>query len=230
MNDKTQTFEFDIAETEKPIQNRSENDEYSEARRNKEHLQKRRKEEKGNGGLIALVIILVVLLIAAIVTGIFILKAPQEAKLPADEIVIEEPENEEEVPPEVQNVTLSCNIIFYAESVISKDGSYTVLADLYDEGMFKFDNKKLTIDGETEIRQDGKRMTPRSLIYIIENSGGNRTVFEGEINEADGRILSISYSAPVEEEEVPETEGEVIEEAEIIVEEGEESIGGEVIE
>jgi len=70
--------------------------------------------------------------------------------------------------------------------------------------MYKFDNKKLIINGETDIRQDGKRLTPRALIYIIENSGGDMPVFEGEIKEEDGSVISLSFEAPPEEEEIPE--------------------------
>ncbi len=207
--DKTQTFKFDPLKEEKPQQNRVSDDEFSAARRGQSNENYHRKEEKGNGALIAVAIVLAVLLIGAIVAGIFILKAEKEPQKPLDEVIIEKEPQEEEEPPEVQNVSLSCNIVFYPESVIAKDGGYTVLADLYDDGMYKFDNKKLIINGETDIRQDGKRLTPRALVYIIENSGGDMPVFEGEIKEEDGSVISLSFEAPAEEEipeEVPEEE------------------------
>ena len=208
-DDKTQTFKFDPILEEKPQQNRVSDDEFSAARRGKNYENYRRKEEKGNGALVAIAIILAVLLIGAIVAGIFILKGDKEPQNPLDEVIIEKEPEEEEEPPEVQNVSLSCNIVFYPESVIAKDGGYTILADLYDDGMYKFDNKKLIINGETDIRQDGKRLTPRALIYIIENSGGDMPVFEGEIREEDGSVISLSFEAPAEEEipeELPEGE------------------------
>ena len=230
-DDKTQTFKFDPISEEKPQRNRVSDDEFSAARRGKSYENYNRKEEKGNVALIVVAIILAVLLIGVIVAGIFILKTDNEAEPPVENEIILEEEKEEE-PPEVLNVTTMCNIIFYPESVIAKDGGYSLLADLYDEEMYKFDNRKLIINDDTDIRQDGKRLTPRALIYIIENSGGDMPVFEGEIREEDGAIVSISFEAP-QEEEIPEEEipQEVIPEEETPSEEiPEEATGGEVIE
>lgn len=213
-DDKTETFEFRPVRDEKPQIRRSENDEYSAARKN-DNYEKR--EEKSSKGLVYVAIILAVLLIAAIVAGIFILKPEKQEEPPVEEnITVNLPEEEEEKEEEeVKNITVSCSMVFYSDSVIKKNGGYTVLADLYDSEFYKFDNRKLTINEDTDIRESGKRLSAEALIYLIESMGGEGIVFDGEIKEEDGTVLSISFDGGFreelekEEEENP-SEGEVI--------------------
>jgi len=203
--DKTETFKFRPVKEQKPQVNRRENDEYSAARRSNAYLNE---EEKGSRALVYVAVILSVLLVGVIVAGIFILKPQKE-----EEINIPEEENvviidDEEEKEEEKNLTLSCSIVFYSDSVIKRAGIYTVLADLYDKDFYKFDNRKLVIDDATEIREDGKRLSPEALIYIIENMGGEGIVFEGEIDENDGTVIKISFDGSFREEiEEEPTEG-----------------------
>lgn len=219
-NDKTQTFKFRPVREDKPQVNRSEDDEYSAARKNHEN----EKREEGSGNALTYVaIILAVLLIAAIIAGIFILrpKDEPEQKLPEDNIAVTLPEEEEETE-EKKDITVSCSMVFYSDSVIKKDGGYTILADLYDTDFYKFDNRKLIINDDTDIREDGKRLSADALIYLIESMAGEGIVFDGEIKEEDGTVLSITFDGSFREEmEQPgeETEGEGEEETPSVGEE-----------
>ena len=206
-DDKTQTFEFDAVIEEKPQQNRSAGDEYSAARRSKPY-EAPQKKEKGNGGLIAVAIILAILLVAVIIVGIFLLKADKNPLVKDPNPPITENLPEEEIPEE--SIILECSMVFYPDSIMRKNGEYTVLADLYDDGFYKFDNRKLIINDETQIRESGKRLSAQALAYLVENSGGDSIVFDGEIRDEDGVILTLTFETPVEEE-IPEDEIEIIE-------------------
>ena len=207
-NDKTQTFEFHPVKDEKPQKNRSENDEYSAARRNKSY---EKEEASRSSALIYVAVILAVILIAAVIAGIFILRPANEPQqnLPENDnvAVLPNEKEEEEEPTEEKNITVSCSMVFYSDSVIKKDNGYTVLADLYDKDFYKFDNRKLIINDDTDIREDGKRLSADALIYLIESMAGEGFVFDGEIREDDSVVLSIDFDGSFREEmENPEEE------------------------
>ncbi len=223
-DEKAQTFKFDPVKEEKiqekPQQNRRENDEFSAARKGYGDYEQSYsgKKEKGNGGLIAIACILTVILVVVIVGGIFILKNDNNPQLPAGEEVtpsLPEEEIPEEIP-EVMNASVLCNIVFYSDSIMVNDGEYTILADLYDDQMYKFESKKLIIGKETDIRQDGVRITPQAFSYIIENTGGEKIVYEGEVRERDGVVLAISFESLFEEEPEEDDEEENQEEDETL--------------
>lgn len=205
-NDKTQTFKFNPVKDEKPQINRSEDDEYSVARKNTSYG---KAEERGSSTLVYVAIILAILLIAAVVAGIFILNKDNNSKqnMPEQNIAAPIPEEEEEQPQKEENITISCSMVFYSDSVIKKNGGYTILADLYDKDFYKFDNRKLTINDDTDIREEGKRLSADALIYLVESMGGEGIVFDGEIKEEDGTVISISFDGSFREEiENPEEE------------------------
>ena len=214
--DKGDTFRFRPGE-DKPQINRSENDEYSSARRSKAYEE----EEKSSNILPYVAIILAILLIIAIVAGIFILKQEKEPEnnIPENDTVtvIDEDENEEE---EEINITLVCSMVFDSSRVYKTDDGYAVLADLYDKDFYSFDSRKLIINEETDIRESGKRISKDALIYLIRDTAGDAIIFDGEIRESDNTLLSISFDSSVlenpeedlpEEETNPPSEGEVSE-------------------
>lgn len=205
-NDKSETFEFKPMREEKPQLNRRENDVYSSARRSVQH----KKEDEGNNRtLVYVAIILAVLLIASLIAGIFILKSGknEENTPPVEENLIIGEDEEEEEPEENKEIVVECSMIFYADSVIKKNGEYTVLADLYDKNFYKFDNRKLVITKDTLIKEDGKRLSMDALIYLVESMAGEGIVFEGEIRDEDNVVLSISFDGSFREEieEEPQT-------------------------
>lgn len=205
--DKGDTFRFRPGE-EKPQINRSENDEYSNARKNREYEE----EEKSSNILPYIAIVLAILLIIAVVAGIFILKqgkVPQN-NVPENEEVIKIPEEEEEKEEEEEpEITLVCSMVFDSSRIYKNGEEYAVLADLYDKDFYSFDSRKLIINEETDIRESGKRISKDALIYIIRNTAGDAIVFDGEIRESDNTVLSISFDSSVLEEPEEETpEGE----------------------
>lgn len=210
-NDKSKTVEFrPIKETKQQV-NRKENDVYSTARKSKVY------EERGetqNKSLIYLAIVLAVLLIVAIIAGVIILgrgNKSSDENVPAEDIIeaLEElPEEEEE-----KEVILECQVVFYGDSVIKKENGYTILADMYDSEFKKIDNRKLVINSETQIRENGKRLSAEGLVYAVESMAGEGIVFDGQIRESDNVVLKLSYEGsfreeaeeePPEEEETPE--------------------------
>ncbi len=227
--DNGDTFRFRPGEGEKKPQiNRSENDEYSSARRNKVYEE----EEKSSNMLPYIAIILAVLLIIAVVAGIFILKKGKEPQnnIPEDETVIKIPEDEEEEEEEEPEITLVCSMVFDSSRVYKTDDGYAVLADLYDKDFYSFDSRKLIINEETDIRESGKRISKDALIYIIRNTAGDAIVFDGEIRESDNTVLSISFDSSVLEEPEEDSPGEENppKEPEETPEEGEGNIEGTV--
>ena len=229
--DNGDTFRFRPGE-EKPQINRSENDEYSNARRNKAYEE----EEKSSNILPYIAIVLAVLLIIAVVAGIFILKQGKEPQnnIPEDEEVIKIPEDEEEEEEEPE-ITLVCSMVFDSSRIYKNGDGYAILADLYDKDFYSFDSRKLIINEETDIRESGKRISKDALIYIIRNTAGDAIVFDGEIRESDNTILSISFDSSVleePEEETPEEdtpkEENPPQESEKTPEEGEGNIEGNV--
>ena len=221
-DDKTQTFQFEAVkeepQTTKPQQNRSQNDEFTAARKGRGYEIYDRKE-KSNAALIGIASALTVLLVITIVVGIFILKSDNENPQNEGNSIVQNETSQEPTDkeiPEIQNLTVACKMVFYGVGTRENNGEYIARADLYDQEMYQFDSRDIIIDEDTDIRQDGKRLTPQALVYLIENSGGESIVFEGEIKDEDGRAISISFETPVIEEpqeenteEPTEEEGEV---------------------
>lgn len=204
-NDKEDTFVFQPEEREKkPQLDRSGYDEYSNARRGVSY----ETEDTSSKKLLYIAIALAVLLIIAVVAGIFILNAGKEPNnnIPENEIVGVIPEDEEEEEEEAPEITLVCSMVFDSTSVFKRDEGYTVLADLYDKDFYKFDNRKLIINKDTDIREKGKRVSAEALIYLIENMAGDAIVFDGEIRESDNTLISISFDSSEWEEETPPEE------------------------
>ena len=202
-NDKEDTFVFQPEQREKkPQLDRSGYDEYSNARRGVSY----ETEDTSSKKLLYIAIALAVLLIIAVVAGIFILNAGKEPNnnIPENEIegVLPEEEEEEEAP----EITLVCSMVFDSSSVFKRDEGYTVLADLYDKDFYKFDNRKLIINDDTDIREKGKRVSADALVYLIENMAGDAIIFDGEIRESDNTLISISFDSSEWEEETPPEE------------------------
>lgn len=219
-NDKSKTLQFNPLKEEKKHLNRAEGDLYSAKRKNNANIREE-KEDKSGKILIYMAIILAVMLIAAVTVGIMILskdnkKAEEnpseiESIIEEEEILPEEEEKEEEV-------ISSYDIVFYGDSVIKKEDYYSVLADLYDSSFNKKDNRKLIINEETDIRENGKRLSAEGLIYAIESMAGEGIIFEGKIRESDNVLLSVSYEGSFREEAEEPSEEETQKE-EIIPEE-----------
>ena len=197
-NDKSKTVEFRPIKENKEHVNRKENDVYSNARKSNVYEEM---EETQNKPLIILAIVLAVLLIVAIIAGVIILgrgnNGEEENIFPEDIIDVQEdlPEEEEE-----KEVILDCQIVFYGDSVIKKDDGYTILADMYDSEFKKIDNRKLVINSETQIRENGKRLSAEGLIYAVESMAGEGIVFDGQIRESDNVVLKLSYEGSFREE------------------------------
>ena len=214
--DNSETMQFDAIKEEpeavKPQQTRSQNDEFTAARRGRGY-EIHSKKDGGNGALIAVICILSVLLVGAIVTTIFILKGDKDEPQPQnDEAIVEnqeyeeeESEEEEEVP-EVQNTVISCGLVFYPGTIKEKeDGSYKIKADFLDSDGEVFETKRIFINEETDIRQDGERLALEGFIYYIEETNsGDKIIFKGEIKEEDDVALAISFETPPPEEEPEE--------------------------
>lgn len=213
-NDKSKTVEFRPIKEKKQQVNRKENDVYSNARKSKVYEEA---EETQNKSLIILAIVLAVLLIVAIIAGVIILGRGNnglEEKLPTEDII----DIEEEIPEEEEEkeVITECQIVFYGDSVIKKENGYTILADLYDGEFKKIDNRKLVINSETQIRENGKRLSAEGLIYAVESMAGEGIVFDGKIRESDNVVLKLSYEGSFREEAEeapPEEEEETTENA-----------------
>ncbi len=220
MNDfeeKDQTMKFDAVkdapQPPKPQRNRSQNDEFTAAR-NGRGYEIYHKKERGNGALIAVACILAVLLIATIAVAIVILKADKEApQMQNDGAIVKENDedvSEEEEIPEIQNKIISCDLVFHPETIEEEDGAYTIKADFFDQKMNLFESREVIINKETDIRQDGERLAVEGFIYIIENSGGDQTIFKGEVREEDGAVVAISFESLPEEVETEEAEEETV--------------------
>ncbi len=237
--DNSETMQFDAVKEEpeavKPQQNRSQNDEFTAARRGRGY-EIHSKKESGNGALIAVICILTVLLVGAIVTGILILKNDKEEPQPQnDEAIVEnqeeeEEEFEEEEIPEVQNTVISCSLVFYPETVKEQDdGSYKIKADFLDPDGEVFETKRIFINEDTDIRQDGERLALEGFIYYIEETNsGDKIIFKGEIKEEDNVAVVISFETPPPEEE-PEEIPEETPETEFIEGDAEEESGEEAV-
>lgn len=201
-NDKSDTFEFDPMKDNKPRVERAASDPYTSARKNNPP---ERREEKNGRALLYVAIILAVLLVISVVLTVFILKNDQSDPIPPEngETVIQE--EEEEPSEEEPEIILECTVTFYSDSVIKQGDTYTVLADLYDGELYKFDNRKLTISSETDIREKGgKRINKDALIYLIEEMAGESLAFSAEIREEDNVLLSVTFDESIANTEEPE--------------------------
>lgn len=217
MNDKDNTFIFKPDEIEiledKPHIDRSPRDEYSRARRTKAH-----QEEKPSILPYVAVGLAVVLLITVII-GVLMLRGDisfrKETEEPPAPPVIEVEEEEKMEEEEVQT-TQKWEITFDPDGVyhMESGNGYAVFADWYDASGKKVNSrKKVYITSETDIRDNGKRISADAFIYIIKNQGGSSVFFQSEVETESDKIISITYDSRGFEEEEPEeipeeTEGE----------------------
>lgn len=203
-DDNSKTLQFEAVKDEpeivKPQQNRNVNDEFSAARKGRGY-EINEKKESGNGVLIALICVLTVLLIGAIVLAVFVIKGDKKAPQPETEEAVVEKTEEEEVP-EVQNTTISCDLVFYPKTMTEKDdGSYRVKVDFLDSDGAISKTERIFINEDTDIRQDGERLALEGFLYYMETAeNGDEIVFKGEISEEDLIAITLSFQTPVEEE------------------------------
>ena len=205
-NDKSDTIKFEPVKRE--MQKRSENDRYSEKR----SLPPETEEYDDNTGssdknLKLAVVGLTAIIIVVILAGIFIIggfeRRSKTEDIPeeiTDEIIIEEEENEE-----ITDDPEEFDIVFYGESIKNRDGRVEIKADLYDGDFNKVDTKKIIINSSTKIRENGKRITPEGLCYIVESFTGDMIIFKGLIRD-DGYAESLSFDGSFKEEIQEETE------------------------
>ena len=211
-DDNSKTLQFEAVKDEpeivKPQQNRNVNDEFSVARKGRGY-EINEKKESGNGVLIALICVLTVLLIGAIVLAVFVIKGDKKAPQPETEEAVVEKTEEEEVP-EVQNTTISCDLVFYPKTMTEKDdGSYRVKVDFLDSDGAISKTERIFINEDTDIRQDGERLALEGFLYYMETAeNGDEIVFKGEISEEDLIAITLSFQTPVEEEIVSEEQTE----------------------
>ena len=217
MNDKDNTFIFKPDEIEiledKPHIDRSPRDEYSRAR-----ITKARKEEEKPSILPYVAVGLAVVLLITAIMGVLVLrgdisfrKETEEPPTPPVVEVEEEEEPEEEVQPTQKwEITFDPDGVYHMES----GNGYAVFADWYDASGKKVNSrKKVYITSETDIRDNGKRISADAFIYIIKNQGGSSVFFQSEVETESDKVLSIIYDSRGFEEEEPEvfpeeTEGE----------------------
>lgn len=218
MNDKDNTFIFKPDEIEiledKPHVDRSPRDEYSRAR-----ITKARKEEEKPSILPYVAVGLAVVLLITVVLGVLVLRGDisfrKETEDPPIPPVIEV-EEEEEPEEEVVETTQKWEITFDPDGVyhMESGNGYAVFADWYDASGKKVNSrKKVYITSETDIRDNGKRISADAFIYIIKNQGGSSVFFQSEVETESDKIISITYDSRGFEEEEPEelpeeTEGE----------------------
>ena len=210
MNDKDNTFIFKPDEIEiledKPHIDRSPRDEYSRAR-----ITKARKEEEKPSILPYVAVGLAVVLLITVIMGVLVLrgdisfrKETEEPPTPPVIEVEEEEEPEEEVQPTQKwEITFDPEGIYHMES----GNGYVVFADWYDASGKKVNSrKKVYITSETDIRDNGKRISADAFIYIIKNQGGSSVFFQSEVETESDKILSITYDSRGFAEEEPEIE------------------------
>ena len=206
MNDKDNTFIFKPDEIEiledKPHVDRSPRDEYSRAR-----ITKARKEEEKPSILPYVAVGLAVVLLITVVLGVLVLRGDisfrKETEEPPTPPVIEVEEPEEEVVETTQKweITFDPDGVYHMES----GNGYAVFADWYDASGKKVNSrKKVYITEETDIRDNGKRISADAFIYIIKNQGGSSVFFQSEVETESDKILSITYDSRGFEEEEPE--------------------------
>lgn len=218
MNDKDNTFIFKPDEIEvledKPHIDRSPRDEYSRAR-----ITKARKEEEKPSILPYVAVGLAVVLLITVILGVLVLRGDISFRKETEELPIPpvvQVEEEEEPEEEIVETTQKWEITFDPDGVyhMESGNGYAVFADWYDASGKKVNSrKKVYITSETDIRDNGKRISADAFIYIIKNQGGSSVFFQSEVEMESDKILSITYDSRGFEEEEPEeipeeTEGE----------------------
>lgn len=231
-DEKSKTLKFTpAASSQKENLNRDGKDIYSTARKTPTYsFDDEEEDDRGSDKkLVYTSIILAVVLVAVIIAGIFIIKGTGTKK-PEEDIKIDVTEQEEalkqdaeeekEVKEEVK--INSYSLVFYGDSIINKGDYYTILADFYDASMKKVDNRKVIVNSETVIRENGKRITPEGLVYVVEGLAGEGIVFDCEVRESDNFAVKISYEGifkeELEEEPAPDVPDETHQEGEDVSE------------
>ncbi len=207
MNDKDNTFIFEPEENIKPHIDRTEGDKYSSERRGVY-----KKEEEKISPLAYVAVGLAAVLIITIIIGIIVLNSegnkgefntPQNGTEDLTGVdITNDDEPEEEKPETVTYYGLIFNDdrIFLLES---GDG-YAISADLYDNNGKKVETRRVRVTEETEIRDNGQRISLDAFISVIENQGGDKNLFGSEIREDDSVVIYIAYDSRTFEEEIPE--------------------------
>lgn len=209
-NDKDQTIEFRPQKDDKEYISRGEENIYSEGRKSNVHYED--KKESGSKALIYTALILAILLVIAVTVGLIILNmdnSDKEKEIPQNQETVLDIEEDEEIEEEIaeEEVINFYNVVFYGDSVIKTEDGYSILADLYDESFSqKKDNRKLFINEETDIRENGQRLSAQGLVYAVESMAGEGVIFEAKIRESDDVAISISYEGSFEEELNPPEE------------------------
>lgn len=193
-----------------------------------------------NAILLGVVIVLVILFIAALIWGTFVLKEinkretekaePLQAEeLLEEEIVEEEAEEtfEKEVHEEKEQ-KIKCTISFKTDSVEEEDLGYTIRA-IFKDGKGKYYTERLTVDNETQIKEDTDYLSYKSFINnVIKTLGSREVEFNAVVDKDSNHIDSIFYKSEILE---PEEEGIVLEEETLPQEEKtEEAVSENVIE
>lgn len=229
-NEKSKTVEFkpvrdDEPYSEKQPVSRTENDRYSEARRAvsaddeyDDYGDESDEEKGGSKKLVGVAIALGITLVAIIVAGIIIINNggignnPQNKNIPEesipqiDEEAPEKDNSADETKKEEKNKTVKCSVVFYGDSVVNRGDYYYIKADMYDSKFERTESRKILINSSSVIKENGKRITPDALAYIVEQFSGEMIIFDGEIREDDGFAVSLSFSGSFKEEMKDETE------------------------
>lgn len=225
-NDKSKTMEFTPGTPKREVE-REESDIYSMQRKTPQYSfdydDEDYEEEKGEKKMMYAAISLAVILVIVITAGIFVIrgkKSPGDENKENDTVYTEDDKNtnitekdDNKQDEEIAEKSVSYSTVFYGDSVIQKGSYYTILADIYDKNMKKVDNRKLLINSETNIYENGKRITPEALVYTVEALAGEGIIFDCRIRESDNFAEEISFKGSFkeqlpekEEEKVPETE------------------------
>ena len=209
-NDKNDTFIFKPEEEVKPHIDRTESDKYSSARRGVYN----KKEEEKISPLIYVAAGLAAVLVVAIIIGLIVLNSdgnknnankPQEQQeeLKGGETISGEDEEEED--DEIETITYY-GLVFNSDRIfmLESEEGYAISADLYDNSDKKVETRRVRITEETEIRDNGQRISMDAFISVIENQGGDKNVFGSEIREEDSVVTYIAYDSRSFEEDIPE--------------------------
>jgi len=224
--DKDRTFIFKPEDGEKkPVLKKETPPEVDEEEYERPAPRKRRKKKESHA-LVYVAIGLSILLVVVIAIAISVLKSDEEPKNPIENEPTEnvgEKENEEEAPPvqeEPEKETVrDYYIVFDAEEkyLLEDENGYSIAAEFYDEDGYKEKTGKVRITDETDIRDNGNRISTKTFVNKLSEQNENRVKFESEIREKDGiyTALSITYDSrdfkkPVEEEVIEDKEDEVV--------------------
>lgn len=217
-NDKSKTMKFNPEEALKKEElDRSDEDIYSRARKTPEYAFDYEEEEyeqpaeESNNKMKYAAVILAIALIIALTVGIVVINnGGEKSKSEKEQIPYEEKEEEkisqDEEPEEEKEEAVLYSIVFYGDSVINKGSYYTILADIYDKNMNKTDSRKLLINSETDIYENGKRITAEAFFYTVETFAGEGIVFDCKIRESDGFAEEISFDGSFKEQLSPTQE------------------------